>query len=69
VLPTTLSTDESNGGLGVRMTFERVIVWPEHVPRTRFPRTRWKNLIYRERQAHDIIRQGLHERLHMLRGE
>ena len=44
MLPTTLSTDESNGGLGMRMTFERVIVWPEHVPRTR-----WKNLIYRER--------------------
>jgi hypothetical protein len=29
VLPTTLSTDESNGGLGVKMTFERVIVWPD----------------------------------------
>jgi putative tryptophan/tyrosine transport system substrate-binding protein len=24
-----LSTDESSGGLGVKMTFERVIVWPD----------------------------------------
>jgi hypothetical protein len=29
VLPTTLAADESNGGLGVRMSFERVIVWPD----------------------------------------
>jgi hypothetical protein len=29
VLPTTLAADESSGGLGVRMTFERVIVWPD----------------------------------------
>jgi len=29
VLPTTLAADESGGGLGVRMTFERVIVWPD----------------------------------------
>jgi len=29
VLPTTLGTDESNGGLGVQMTFRRVIVWPD----------------------------------------
>src|SRR5262249_1354132 len=29
VLPTTLSSDESNGGLGVQMTFRRVIVWPD----------------------------------------
>ena len=28
-LPTTLGTDESNGGLGVQMTFRRVIVWPD----------------------------------------
>ena len=28
-LPTTLAADESGGGLGVRMTFERVIVWPD----------------------------------------
>jgi hypothetical protein len=24
-----LAADESSGGLGVRMTFERVIVWPD----------------------------------------
>jgi hypothetical protein len=29
VLPTTLAADESSGGLGVKMTFERVIVWPD----------------------------------------
>ena len=29
VLPTTLSADESNGGLGVKMVFERHIVWPD----------------------------------------
>ena len=29
VLPTTLAADEFGGGLGVRMTFERVIVWPD----------------------------------------
>jgi hypothetical protein len=29
VLPTTLAADESSGGLGVRMTFERVIVYPD----------------------------------------
>ena len=29
VLPTTLAADDSNGGLGVKMTFERVIVWPD----------------------------------------
>ena len=28
VLPTTLSADESNGGLGVKMVFERHIVYP-----------------------------------------
>jgi hypothetical protein len=28
-LPTTLAADESSGGLGVRMTFERVIVYPD----------------------------------------
>jgi hypothetical protein len=28
-LPTTLSADESSGGLGVKMSFERIIVaWP-----------------------------------------
>jgi hypothetical protein len=26
--PTTLAADDSSGGLGVRMTFQRVIVWP-----------------------------------------
>jgi hypothetical protein len=29
VLPTTLSASDSDGGLGVKMTFERVIVWPD----------------------------------------
>jgi len=29
VLPTTLSADESTGGAGVQMTFQRVIVWPD----------------------------------------
>ena len=29
VLPTMLSADESNGGLGVKMVFERHIVWPD----------------------------------------
>jgi len=29
VLPTTLAADESNGGAGVQMTFQRVIVWPD----------------------------------------
>jgi hypothetical protein len=29
VLPTTLSADESTGGLGVKMVFERHIVWPD----------------------------------------
>jgi hypothetical protein len=29
VLPTTLSAGESNGGVGVQMTFQRVIVWPD----------------------------------------
>jgi hypothetical protein len=28
-LPTTLAADESSGGLGVKMTFERVVVWPD----------------------------------------
>jgi hypothetical protein len=28
-LPTTLAADESSGGLGVKMSFERVIVWPD----------------------------------------
>ena len=28
-LPHTLSADESNGGLGVKMVFERHIVWPD----------------------------------------
>jgi hypothetical protein len=27
-LPSTLAADESSGGQGVRMTFERVIVYP-----------------------------------------
>jgi hypothetical protein len=27
-LPTTRAAEESTGGLGVRMTFERVIVYP-----------------------------------------
>ena len=29
VLPTTLAADESNGGLGVKMVFERHIVFPD----------------------------------------
>jgi hypothetical protein len=29
VLPTTLQADESNGGLGTKITFERVIVYPD----------------------------------------
>jgi hypothetical protein len=30
ILPSVLATDaESNGGLGVQMTFQRVIVWPD----------------------------------------
>ena len=29
VLPTTLAADESSGGLGVKMVFERHIVWPD----------------------------------------
>src|SRR5262249_18844892 len=29
VLPTTLAGDESSGGASVKMTFERVIVWPD----------------------------------------
>jgi hypothetical protein len=29
VLPTTLSTPESGGGVGVKMVFERHIVWPD----------------------------------------
>ena len=29
VLPTTLAADESNGGLETKLTFERVIVWPD----------------------------------------
>src|SRR6516162_9608019 len=29
VLPTTLSSDESNGGLGVQLTFRREIIWPD----------------------------------------
>ena len=29
VLPTTLAADESSGGRGVPMTFQRVIVWPD----------------------------------------
>ena len=29
VLPTTLAADESTGGAGVQMTFQRVIVWPD----------------------------------------
>ena len=28
VLPTTLSTDESNGGVGVKLEFRRIVVWP-----------------------------------------
>jgi hypothetical protein len=29
ILPSTLAADESSGGLGARITFERVIVWPD----------------------------------------
>ena len=29
VLPTTLAADESSGGPGVQLTFQRVIVWPD----------------------------------------
>src|SRR6516165_1159891 len=29
VLPTTLAASESDGGRGVQMTFQRVIVWPD----------------------------------------
>ena len=29
VLPTTLAADESNGGVATKLTFERVIVWPD----------------------------------------
>jgi hypothetical protein len=29
VLPTTLAASESDGGLGVKMVFERHIVWPD----------------------------------------
>jgi hypothetical protein len=29
VLPTTLQADESNGGLGTKITFERIIVMPD----------------------------------------
>jgi hypothetical protein len=29
LLPTTLAADESSGGASVKMTFERVIVWPD----------------------------------------
>jgi hypothetical protein len=29
VLPTTLAADESNGGAGLAVTFQRVIVWPD----------------------------------------
>ena len=29
ILPQTLAADESSGGLGVKMTFTRVIVFPE----------------------------------------
>jgi hypothetical protein len=28
-LPTTLAASESDGGAGVQMTFQRVIVWPD----------------------------------------
>jgi hypothetical protein len=28
-MPQTLVADESNGGASVKMTFERVIVWPD----------------------------------------
>jgi hypothetical protein len=29
MLPTTLAASESDGGLGVKMVFERHIVWPD----------------------------------------
>jgi hypothetical protein len=29
VLPTTLSTSDSDGGAGAQITFTRVIVWPD----------------------------------------
>jgi hypothetical protein len=29
ILPTALAADESSGGASVKMTFERVIVWPD----------------------------------------
>jgi hypothetical protein len=29
LLPTTLAASESDGGLGVKMIFERHIVWPD----------------------------------------
>jgi hypothetical protein len=29
VLPTTLAASESDGGVGVKVSFERVIVWPD----------------------------------------
>jgi hypothetical protein len=29
VLPSTLATDESNGGLGVEVRFVREVVWPD----------------------------------------
>jgi hypothetical protein len=29
VLPTTLHGSESDGGIGVKMTFERIITWPD----------------------------------------
>jgi hypothetical protein len=29
ILPQTLAADESNGGASVKMTFERMIVWPD----------------------------------------
>jgi hypothetical protein len=29
VLPTTLAASESDGGVGVNLTFQRVIVWPD----------------------------------------
>jgi len=29
VLPTTLAADDSGGGVGVHMRFERIVVWPD----------------------------------------
>jgi hypothetical protein len=29
VLPSTIYGSESDGGIGVKMTFERVLVWPD----------------------------------------